>query len=93
MAKSPTERINDLVTDTRVLGVWLDNVRAVTEKLSERLDQIERTVQEVRSDAAVVRQSLEELRKVKDLWSDRLWKILLLVIGCLLTSLFALLRK
>lgn len=93
MAKSPTERINDLVIDARVLGVWLDNVRAESKKLAERLDQVERTAQEIRSEAALVRQSVEELKKHKDLWSDRLWKILLLVIGCLLTSLFALLRK
>jgi hypothetical protein len=93
VAKSPTERINDLVIDARVLGVWLDNVRAESKKLAERLDQVERTAQEIRSEAALVRQSVEELKKHKDLWSDRLWKILLLVIGCLLTSLFALLRK
>jgi hypothetical protein len=82
-----------LVIDARVLGVWLDNVRAESKKLAERLDQVERTAQEIRSEAALVRQSVEELKKHKDLWSDRLWKILLLVIGCLLTSLFALLRK
>jgi hypothetical protein len=65
VAKSPTERISDLVTDVRVFGVRLDNVRADVEDMAERLAHLERAVQDHRSDAALVRQSIEELKKQK----------------------------
>jgi hypothetical protein len=92
MAKSPTERITELeILVVGKLNERLDNVRVETKDLGERLTQVERSVSDCRSELALLKQSIEELKKSNELWSNRWWMIITIIIGCLLTSLLSLL--
>jgi hypothetical protein len=92
MAKSPTERITELeILVVGKLNERLDNVRVETKDLGERLAAVERAAGEARAEAAVLKQTVEELKKSKELWSNRWWMIITIIVGCLLTSLLSLL--
>ena len=64
MAKSPTERITELeILVVGKLNERLDNVRVETKDLGERLAAVERAAGEARAEAAVLKQTVEELKK------------------------------
>src|SRR5439155_6802111 len=85
MAKSPTERITELeILVVGKLDERLDNLRVETKDIGDRLAAVERAASEARTEVAVLKQSVEELKKSKELWSNRGWMAINIVLTCLL---------
>lgn len=97
MAKTPTEKINELLIEVRVLDERLENSRTDIKNFDDRLAKLKEASQAAQLELAVLRHAVDELRKSKELWSSRWWTIVAVVIGCLLTCVLslvvALLRK
>lgn len=85
MAKSAAEQVRELVTELRILTERDENRRQDVERLVARLDRKDQEVADLRQENALLRQQLDDHLKRAEVWAGRLWTLVTVLVGALLT--------
>lgn len=96
MAKSPTEMIRELAAELRVSNERIDALReeahdrrTVDQRFDDRLREVVQELRaelaEVRRENAVLQQRIDDLTKRAETWGNRLWGLILALVGATLS--------
>ena len=92
MAKSPNEQIRDLALELRALREremalrdQFADLKAADEKRREETAALQRETAELRQENAILKQQLQDHIKQVELWDNRRWSLIVLLIGAVLS--------
>ena len=85
MAKSPSEQIRELVAELKILAERDENRRRDVERLTRKSEDLPAELALLRQENAVLRQRLDDHLKRVETWSARLWALVSVLIGAVLS--------
>lgn len=81
MAKSPSEQIRELAADIRVAQERDEQRRREVERVVAKVDVLQTEIATLRQENAVLRQQLQDHIKHIELWSNRGWALIILLVS------------
>lgn len=85
MAKSPTEQIREVERTLEAVNERVNHLRTDANDGWDAIRTLERTVAEVRQEVAVLRQRVDDHLKRVETWSGRLWMLITVLVGAVLS--------
>ncbi|OWK47399.1 emp24/gp25L/p24 family protein [Fimbriiglobus ruber] len=97
MAKSPAEQFREIAVELAIYSESLKAGRLELATLRSSVEKLEDRVSAVTTELAVLRQRLDEQQKHTEKWDTRLWGLVAILVGALLSLaaglIVALVRK
>lgn len=75
MARTNTDKIDELIRAVVTLNVRLDQVNEQLRKIEELIPQHRAQIEQMGSRLSVVEREVENLKKSGDVWGNRLWTL------------------